>query len=51
MDQNKITVQIDEQYSSLSSKINWVIDTFNDIFTLNKPIQLGYGMNNESVSC
>lgn len=49
MDQNKITVQIDEQYSSLSSKINWVIDTFNDIFTLNKPIQLGYGMNNESV--
>lgn len=49
IDQNSISVRVNEQYSGLSSKINWVIDTFNNIFTLNKPIQLDYGNNNESV--
>ena len=49
IDQNSISVRVDEQFSGLSSKINWVIDTFNNIFTLNKPIQLDYGNNNESV--
>jgi len=45
-----ISLRVNEKYEYLSPKLNFVLDTFESIYHLKKPILISYSMNtNEGV--